>query len=228
MPGRLTWDEDGSRTYESGVDRGVVYPVSEGTYQKGEAWDGLISVSEQPSGAEPTKLYANNRKYGEILSEEEFGFSMEAYEYPECFNACQGVKKVGGAYVTGQTRQSFGMTYRSLIGNDTEGLDHAYKIHLVWGAKVKPSESANSTTNESPEAKTMSWEASTTPVAITSIAGMKPTSHIVVDSRSCTEQQLEALEDLLYGNTDADATLPTPDEVLALVGADAVETQDVG
>lgn len=213
---KLVWDQTGERTYETGVDRGVVYPQSAGTYPKGEAWNGLISVTKSPSGAEATALYANNRKYANLISAEELAFTIEAYTYPDGFAACNGeAEVVAGVYAGQQKRTSFGFTYRTMIGNDTEGTKAGYKISLIYGAYAGPSEDADTTINDSPEAKTMSWECTTTPVDMT---GFEPTSIIEIDSTKVDAEKLAALEAVLYGSDSEEARLPLPDEVAQLVG----------
>ena len=214
---KLTWDDTGKKIFETGVDRGVVYPMSStGTYDNGEAWNGLTAVNESPSGAEATKLWANNGQYGELRSEEEFGFTIEAYTYPDGFAACNGEKElVEGVSVAQQTRQKFGFSYRSLLGNDVQGTDYGYLLHLVYGATANPSEKSRATVNDSPEAQTMSWECSTTPVAV---PDMKPTAHIIINSTKVDPDCLEALEKKLYGDESAGtATLPLPAEVKTLM-----------
>lgn len=214
----LTWDNVGERLYETGVDKGVLYPQVSGAYTKGVAWNGLIGVTESPSGAEPTPLYANNHKYLNLMSNEDFGATIEAYMYPDEFMACDGSAAIAtGVYAGQQTRQTFGLSYRTLIGNDTEGTNHGYKIHLVYGCLASPSEKANATVNESPEAATFSWSVTTTPVEI---AGFKPTAHLIIDSTKVPAEKLTELENKLYGDTDTEAELPTPAEVIALVGSD--------
>lgn len=215
---RLTWDQDGERRYETGTKKGVVYPqAAGGTYTGGEAWNGLIGVTESPSGAEPTALYANDGKYGELMSNEEFGGTIEAYTYPDAFAACDGsLELVKGVRVRQQARKTFGLSYVVTIGNDTEGTDHGYVLHLVYGAKASPSEQSNTTINDSPEAKTMSWEFSTTPVAVT---GFKPTSHVEINSLDVDSTKLAALEDILYGTEDEEPRLPLPDELKTLLAA---------
>lgn len=212
----LKWDQIGEKLYETGVDRGVVYPQVAGAYPAGEAWNGLISVTKSPSGAEATPLYANNKKYANLISAEELGFSIEAYTYPESFAACNGeAEVVAGVYAGQQKRTAFGFTYRTLIGNDTEGTKKGYKITLIYGAFAAPSEDADTTINESAEAKTMSWECTTTPVDMT---GFDPVASIEIDSTKVDASKLKALEDALYGTADAEARLPLPDEVAELVG----------
>lgn len=217
MP-KLAWDEVGKRFYETGVDHGVLYlPNDAGKYLTGVVWNGLVSVSESPSGAEANAQYADNIKYLNLYSAEEFGATIEAFTYPEEFEVCDGSAEVAkGVYATQQTRKSFGLSYRTLIGNDLKGTDYGYKIHLVYGAMATPSEKARSTVNDSPEAVTFSWELTTTPLD-PKVAGFKPTAHIVVDSTKTPPAKLTALEDKLYGTNTLSASLPTPDEVFTLM-----------
>lgn len=212
---RLTWDNIGERLFETGIQKGVVYPLSDtNEYTGGEAWNGLVSIAESPSGAEPTALWANDTKYGELLSTEEFGGTIEAYTYPDAFAKCDGSAELAtGVRIRQQVRKTFGMTYRSGLANDTEGTEYGYIIHLVYGCKASPSEKTNSTINDSPEANTMSWEFTTTPVTVT---GHKSTSHIEIDSTKVDPAQLAALEDILYGSEDKEPRLPLPDEVKTL------------
>lgn len=213
---KLVWDAVGERRYETGADRGVVYPQVAGAYPAGEAWNGLISVTKSPSGAEPTALWANNRKYANLISAEELAFTIEAYTYPDSFAACNGeAEVVAGVYAGQQKRTPFGFTYRTLIGNDSEGTKAGYKITLIYGAYAAPAEDSDTTVNDSPEAKTMSWECSTTPVDMT---GFEPTASIEIDSTKVDPEKLKALEDALYGTADEEAHLPMPDEVATLVG----------
>lgn len=213
MP-RLTWDNIGERLFETGVQKGVVYPFKDNAYTGGEAWNGLVSIAESPSGAEPTALWANDSKYGELLSTEEFGGTIEAYTYPDAFAECDGSANLAtGVRIRQQARKAFGLTYRSGLANDTEGVEYGYIIHLVYGCKASPSEKTNSTINDSPEANTMSWEFTTTPVSVTD---HKPTSHIEIDSTKVSPEQLKALEDILYGTEENEARLPLPDEVKTL------------
>lgn len=214
----LLWDQTGEREFYTGVDKGVFYAIDDnGTYKGGaEAWNGLISVTESPSGAEATALYANNRKYANLYSNEEFGGTIEAYMYPDGFEACNGVKKyTNGLKVGQQKRKAFGMAYRNLIGNDVDGTAYGYEIHLVYGAMVSPSERAHSTVNDSPEAETMSWEFTTTPV---DMKDCDPTSHISIKSTDVAEDKLKALEAVLFGSESEEAYLPLPDEVATLLG----------
>lgn len=216
---KIVWDATGERLFETGVDHGVIYPqATGGTYPKGAAWNGLTAVTESPSGAEPTPLYADNIKYLTLMSVEEFAFTIEAYMYPDEFAECNGEGTLAKGVIIGQQkRKTFGLSYRSLIGNDVDGDSHGYKLHLVYGALAAPSEMARSTVNDTPEASAMSWECSTTPV---SVANFKPTSHIVIDSTKAEPTKLKALEDILYGATEesTEARLPLPDEVASLMG----------
>lgn len=218
---RLVWDKTGEHLYETGVDHGVLYfPDQTGAYKNGVAWNGLISVSESPSGAEATGQYADNIKYLNLISAEEFGATIEAYTYPEEFEACNGNKELvdnTGVYVGQQSRSVFGFCYRTMIGNDTDGQDHGYKLHLVYGCQVSPSEKAYQTINDSPEALTFSWELSTTPVNVT---GKKPTALLVIDSTKIDNTKLAKIEAKLYGDeTSTGAVLPTPDEIAEILSA---------
>ncbi len=218
---RLEWDKTGEHLYETGVDHGVLYfPDQTGAYKNGVAWNGLISVSESPSGAEATGQYADNIKYLNLISAEEFGATIEAYTYPEEFEACNGNKELvdaSGVYVGQQSRSVFGFCYRTMIGNDTDGQDHGYKLHLVYGCQVSPSEKAYQTINDSPEALTFSWELSTTPINVT---GKKPTALLVIDSTKVDSTKLAKIEAKLYGDeTSTGAVLPTPDEIAEILNA---------
>lgn len=218
---KLVWDKTGEHLYETGVDHGVLYfPDQTGAYKNGVAWNGLISVSESPSGAEATGQYADNIKYLNLISAEEFGATIEAYTYPEEFEACNGNKELvdnTGVYVGQQSRSVFGFCYRTMIGNDTDGQDHGYKLHLVYGCQVSPSEKAYQTINDSPEALTFSWELSTTPVNVT---GKKPTALLVIDSTKIDSTKLTKIEAKLYGDeSSTGAVLPTPDEIAAILSA---------
>ena len=213
---KLMWDQIGEKFYETGVDRGVLYPMANGEYGAGEAWNGLMSVDEQPSGAEPTPLYANNRKYLELMSAEEFGMTIGAYTFPAGFRACLGVKELApGVYVNQQARSSFGFSYRTLIGNDTEKNAHGYKIHLVYNATAKPAEKSNKSVNESTEAAEMSWECSTTAM---DVPGCEPAAHIEIDSTTVAPEKLAAIEAILYGSESEEARLIMPDELATLLG----------
>lgn len=215
---KLEWDAAGERTYETGVDRGVVYPQQSGNsengpYTKGEAWNGLISVTKSPSGAEATPLYANNSKYANLISAEELGFSIEAYTYPDGFAECNGEKSlVAGVSVGQQKRTPFGFCYRTMIGNDTEGTKHGYKLTLIYGATAAPSEETDTTINDSPEAKTMSWECTTIPVDIGN--GFEKAASIEIDSRTVDADKLASFEAILYGSDSTEARLPLPGEVI--------------
>lgn len=214
----LEWDKTGEREFYTGVEKGVFYALDEsGAYKGGaEAWNGLISVTESPSGAEPTALWANNRKYANLYSTEEFGGTIEAYTYPDGFEACNGVKKyANGLKVGQQKRRAFGFAYRNNIGNDVDGTAFGYELHLVYGAMTSPSERAHSTINDSPEAETMSWEFTTTPV---DVPDCDPTSHISLKSTDVDAEKLKALEAILYGTEEAEAYLPLPEEVATLLG----------
>lgn len=218
---KLVWDKTGEHLYETGVDHGVLYfPDQTGAYKNGVAWNGLISVSESPSGAEATGQYADNIKYLNLISAEEFGATIEAYTYPEEFEACNGNKELvdnTGVYVGQQSRSVFGFCYRTMIGNDTDGQDHGYKLHLVYGCQVSPSEKAYQTINDSPEALTFSWELSTTPVNVT---GKKPTALLVIDSTKIDSTKLAKIEAKLYGDeTSTGAVLPTPDDIAEILSA---------
>lgn len=218
---KLVWDQNGSRLYETGVDRGVFYPLSAGgEYTPGVAWNGLTNVSESPSGAEATAIYADNIKYLSLTSAEDFGLTIEAYSYPPEFGVCDGsAEPTEGVTVAQQDRKTFGFSYRTMIGNDTDGNEHGYKIHLVYGCKAAPSEKSYGTISDSPEAITMSWEISTTPVNVT---GFKPTAHLVIDSTRVSAAALTAIETILYGDTSTEAELPLPDEVISTIeGASA-------
>ena len=217
MPTKIEWDKTGERIYETGVKYGVLYVQEGGVYSKGVAWNGLTAVTESPSGAEATPLFADDIKYLNLVSAEEFGATIEAYTYPDEFKACNGeAELVAGVSIGQQARKTFGMCYRTAIGNDVDGNDHGYKLHLIYGAQAAPSEKAYATINDSPEAITFSWEINTTPVNVT---GFKPTSYLVVDSTKVAEGKMAALEAALYGSESKEAYLPLPDEVKTLVSA---------
>lgn len=213
----LEWDQVGERLYETGVDHGVLYlPDETGDYVEGHAWNGLTTVTESPSGAESNPQYADNIKYLNLVSAEEFGATIEAFTYPDEFGQCDGTAEPEpGIYLGQQGRRSFGLAYRTRLGNDLDGTDHGYKLHLVYGALAAPSEKAYATINDSPEAITFSWEVTTTPVSVT---GYKPTALLVVDSTKVDATALAELEDILYGTEVDDPRLPQPDEVIELVG----------
>lgn len=216
---KLTWDQAGQKIYETGVDHGVLYVMSEGKYGTGVPWNGLINVTESPSGAEPSPIYADNIKYVNLISTEEYGATVEAYTYPEEFAECDGSKELApGVYAGQQTRKTFGLCYRTKIGNDVDGEDHGYKLHLIYGALASPSEKSYATINDSPEAITFSWELSTTPVKIT---GGKPTACLTINSTKVDPVKLASLEAKLYGDeTSGTPTLPLPDEVAELLKAE--------
>lgn len=214
---KIVWDKIGERIYETGVDHGVLYPAdNEGKYPLGVAWNGLIGISESPSGAEPNPIYADNIKYLNLMSAEEFGATIEAYTYPDEFEACDGSAEIApGVKIGQQTRKTFGLSYRTLIGNDVEANDHGYKLHLIYGGQASPSERAYATINDTPEAITFSWEVTTTPVEV---EGFKPSASITIDSTTVDETKLKALEDILYGTEGEEARLPLPDEVVTIIG----------
>ena len=215
---RIDWDQDGQRLYETGVDRGVCYPMNDqGVYTPGVAWNGLSAVNEKPSGAEASAVYADNIKYLNLMSAEEFGAGIEAYTYPDEFAECDGSAEIAtGVYIGQQPRKKFGLSYRTVLGNDVKSNEYGYKLHLVYGCMAQPSEKGYSTINDSPEAITFSWELTTTPVSVT---GFKPTAIITIDSTKTTKAKLEALEAILYGGENTDARLPLPDEVMTLMAA---------
>lgn len=214
---KLVWDQTGQKQYETGVEQGVLYPQSaDGSYPKGVAWNGLTGVTESPSGAEATPLFANNKKYLELRSAEEFGATIEAYTYPDEFAECNGEKELApGVSIGQQDRKSFGMAYKTLIGNDTEKNAYGYKLHIVYGATAAPSEKAYATVNDSPEAITFSWEVTTTPVAV---EGSNPTSTITINSKKVDADKLKALEAILFGDENTEARLPMPNEVAQIMG----------
>lgn len=222
---KLVWDKTGERFYETGVKQGVLYIPTEGVYSKGVAWNGLTAVTESPSGAEATALYADDIKYLNLLSTEEFGATIEAYTYPDEFAACDGSAELTKGVTIGQQKRStFGLCYKTTIGNDTDGNDHGYKLHIIYGALATPSEKAYSTINDSPDAVTFSWEITTTPVNVT---GQKPTASLVIDSTKADKTKLEALEAILYGkdptsdeaHDGVEPRLPLPDEIKTLMTA---------
>lgn len=212
MPKALEWDKVGERLYKIGVDKVVLFPMTNGTYESGVAWNGVTNANENPSGAEKTDLYADNQKYLTLMSAEEFGLTLECYMQPDEFAECDGSKEVAeGVYVRQQTRKPFGLSYRTKIGNDTEQDNHGYKIHLVYNCLTSPSEEDNQTINDSPEAGTYSFEITTTPVAV---SGQKPTAHLVIDSTKADPDKLASFETILYGSNEADARLMLPDDVI--------------
>lgn len=215
---KLVWDATGERKYETGVRNGVLYVMDEsGTYPKGVAWNGLTAVTESPSGAEATALYADDVKYLNLISAEEFGATIEAYTYPDEFAQCNGeASLVNGVTIGQQPRKTFGMAYRTVLGNDVENESYGYKLHLIYGAVASPSEKAYATINDSPEAITFSWELKTTPVVVN---GFKPTASLTIDSTKANAEKLTALEDILFGSESGEARLPLPNEIATLMNA---------
>ena len=210
----LTWDQTGAKLYETGVQKGVLYPMDGAVYGKGVAWNGLTAVNETPSGAESTKLYADDIKYLDIRSAEEFGATIEAYSSPEEFDACDGTAELAaGVNIGQQNRKGFGFCYRSTIGNDTEYNNYGYKLHIIYGLTASPSERSYSTVNDSPEAATLSWEVSSTPV---NVAGFKPTSIITINSKKINPAALKEIEDTLYGAESVEPKILLPDEIKAI------------
>ena len=215
---KLVWDQTGERLYETGVKMGVLYPQVSGAYPKGVAWNGLTAVTESPSGAEATPLYADDIKYLNLMSAEEFGATIEAYTYPDEFAECDGSAAIAtGVRIGQQARKTFGLCYRTIVGNDEENNDYGYKIHIIYGALAAPSEKAYASVNDSPEAITFSWEVTTTPVNVT---GFKPTASVVIDSTKVDAEKLAALEAILYGSESEEAHLPLPDEIVTLMGSE--------
>ena len=224
---KLVWDKTGERYYETGVKNGVLYPIqSDGTYSKGVAWNGLTAVTESPSGAENTPLYADDIKYLNLVSAEEFGATVEAYTYPDEFAECDGSASIANGVMIGQqARKIFGMSYKTTVGNDVDGNSHGYKLHLIYGATASPSEKAYATINDSPEAITFSWEIATTPVNVT---GFKPTASLVIDSTKANPTKLASLEEILYGkdptseglSDGVDPRLPLPDEIATIMATE--------
>lgn len=220
---KIVWNELANRVFETGVSKAVLYPQTAGKYDKGVAWDGLTGVTESPSGAEPTKLYAGNSIHAILLSAEEYAATVEAYMYPDEFAACNGeAEVVAGVTIGQQTRQPFGFSYVTQIGDANGNTDHGYKIHLVYGCVAAPSERAHATINDSPEAETMSWEISTTPVPV---PGFKPTATFTINSLTVDAAKLKAVEDVLYGTDDVEAKLPMPAELMTLLGVTGEEAQ---
>lgn len=217
---KLVWDQTGDRLYETGVKNAVLYvKSSEGAYPKGVAWNGITAVTESPSGAEATALYADDTKYLNLMSNEEFGATIEAYTYPDEFAECDGSAAIAtGVYIGQQSRKAFGLCYRTVLGNDVDSNDYGYKIHIIYDALAAPSEKAYATVNDSPEAITFSWEVTTTPVSVT---GYKPTASVTIDSTKVDEEKLAALEAVLYGSESEEARLPLPDEIVSLISPEA-------
>lgn len=212
---KITWDQTGERKYETGVDHGVIYPVVDGAYGTGAAWNGLTGVTESPSGAEASAVYADNIKYLSLMSAEEFGATIEAYTYPEDFAKCNGTAEIAkGVSIGQQNRDTFGFSYRTILGNDVKNNDYGYKLHIIYGAKASPSEKAFQTVNDSPEAIAFSWTISTTPITV---EGFKPTAHLEIDSTQVEAEKLKKIEDALYGTAEAEPKLLMPDEIIALL-----------
>ena len=212
----LTWDQEGKRLYETGVEKCALYPRdTNGTYPTGVAWNGITTVTESPSGAEATPIYADNNKYLNLFSTEELGLTIEAYTYPDEFTECDGSASiVDGVYEGQQRRKSFGLAYKTLLGNDVDGTDHGYRLHLVYGCTASPSEKGYSTVNDSPEAISFSWSVTTTPVEV---AGLRPTALLTIDSTKVAQAKLKALEDVLYGTDSGTPRLPLPNEVKTIL-----------
>lgn len=213
---KIVWDETSKRFYETGVQHGVLYLQEGGVYNKGVAWNGLTAVTESPSGAEATALYADDIKYLNLMSAEEFGATIEAYTYPDEFAACDGSAELAkGVSIGQQKRSTFGLSYRTVLGNDVDGNDYGYKLHLIYGALAAPSEKAYATINDSPEAITFSWEVTTTPVEV---KDHKPTACLTIDSTKVDKAKLAELEGILYGTEAEEARLPLPNEIADLFG----------
>lgn len=218
---KLIWDEIGKRFYETGVNQCALYLQENGAYPKGVAWSGITAINESPSGAEASPIYADNIKYLNLMSTEEFAASIEAYTYPDEFAVCDGSAEIATGITIGQQpRKQFGLCYKSLVGNDTEGTEYGYKLHLIYGCLAAPSEKSNTTVNDSPEAASMSWEITTTPV---NVEGFKPTATLVIESTKVDKTKLAELEAILYGTAEEEARLPLPDEIMTLVGTASAE-----
>jgi hypothetical protein len=218
---KLVWDQTGERLYETGVEQVALFTMTDGKYDAGVAWNGITALNITPSGAEATALYANDRKYLSLMSVEETGGTIEAYMYPDEWAACDGsATPVKGVRVGQQPRKTFGLVAKTLIGNDTDGNKHGYKLHMIWGALASVSEKAYATVNDAPEANTFSWEFTTTPVEID---GFEPTAYICIESTTADADQLKALEATIYGSAEKEATLPSPAEVLTAMGYTAPE-----
>lgn len=217
---KLVWDKTGERFYETGVKNCALYlRDSAGTYPKGVPWNGITAITESPSGAEATPLYADDIKYLNLISNEEFGATIEAYTYPAEFAACDGSAELTkGVKIGQQPRKSFGLAYKTTLGNDVDNNDYGYKLHLIYGCLAAPSEKAYATINDSPEAITFSWEITTTPVEV---ANFKPTSHIEINSKEVDAVKLATLEAKLFGAAETEATLPLPDEIATILGVAA-------
>lgn len=218
---KIVWDKTGERFYETGVDHAVLYPIdAEGLYNGGVAWNGITAINESPSGAEPNNLYADNIKYLVLVGAEDFGLTIEAYTYPDEWEQCDGSAEIAPGVLAGQqNRKIFGLSYRTKLGNDVDGQDHGYKLHLVYGGLASPSERGYQTVNDSPEPINPSWEVTTTPV---DVPGFKPTARLIITSTKADPAKLAALETILYGSEEAEPRLPLPGEVIELLKADAV------
>lgn len=215
---KIVWDKTGEHLYETGVKQAVLYIPTAGVYSKGVAWNGITAVTESPSGAEPTPLYADDIKYLNLISTEEFGATIEAYTYPDEFAECDGSASIADGVTIGQQdRKTFGLCYRTVVGNDVDSNEHGYKLHMIYGAMAAPSEKAYASINDSPEAITFSWEISTTPV---NVNGFKPTASVTIDSTKADPTKLAALEAILYGSEEKEPRLPLPDELATLMAKD--------
>lgn len=214
---KLSWDQTGERLYETGVDRVVLFPFSKNAYQKGVAWNGVTAINENPSGGESNAIYADNIKYLNIVSSEDYGCTLEAYMSPPEFDACDGsAQLIEGVSIGQQPRQTFGLCWRSLIGNDTEGTEHGYKLHFAYGCMAAPTERNHETVNESVEPENPSWEISTTPVEVT---GHKPTAHLVINSTLVDPAKLKKIEDAIYGTDSAESKFLLPNDVKSMLSA---------
>lgn len=213
---KIVWDKTGERFYETGVDHAVLYPISAaGLYNKGVPWNGITAITESPSGAEPNNLYADNIKYLVLVGAEDFGLTIEAYTYPDEWEECDGSAEIAPGVIAGQqNRKVFGLSYRTKLGNDVDGQDHGYKLHLVYGGLASPSERGYQTVNDSPEPINPSWEVTTTPV---DVPGFKPTARLIITSTKADPAKLKALEDILYGTEETEPRLPLPEEVIELL-----------
>lgn len=215
MAGKLVWDQSGERLYETGVSQCALYPMVSGAYPKGVAWNGITAITESPSGAESTPMYADNIKYLDIVSTETYAATIEAYMYPDEFKPCNGESEIADGVVIGQqNRQKFGLCYKTILGNDTDGEDYGYELHLVYGGLAAPAEEAHNSKNESPEGMTMSWSVSTTPAEV---PGKKPTATVTFNSVKVGEKVMKAIEDVVYGSSAAEARLPLPSELIELI-----------
>lgn len=220
---KLVWDQPGEKLWETGVDRTVLFPMNNGSYDDGVAWSGITAINESPSGAEPSKIYADNIVYGVVMSPEEDALTIEAFTYPDEFCQCIGEAELGaGVTVKQQNHAHFGLAYRSLIGNDEAGSKHGYKLHLFYDCVAGSSEDSNSTINDSPEQKTFSWSVTTIPIPVTNSKGeviADPASSIVIDSTKVPAAKLQAIEELLYGSVSASASLPSPAQIKTILDA---------